>query len=76
MCSNNISKELYECCVIMVEILLKQYKNNSINISDFRSHSLNKIKYIMENIDNETNIDKKKSVSNLLDECNEIISSN
>ncbi len=76
MCSNNIQKELFECCIVMVEILLKQYKNSSIDISDFRSHSLNKIKYIMENIDFETDIDKKNSIINLIDECNKITSIN
>ncbi len=74
MCGNleSFDKQLFECCVIMVSLLLKQYKNKMIDITDFKCHTANKIRYIHENIECETNIAKKKNIENLLNECNSI----
>ncbi len=74
MCEDmeNYDKQLLECCIAMLSILLKQYRNKIINITDFKSHTANKIRYITENIDLETNFIKKKAIKNLVNECNSI----
>ncbi|OPX43504.1 hypothetical protein CLHUN_26510 [Ruminiclostridium hungatei] len=74
MCEDmeNYDKQLLECCIAMLSILLKQYKNKTIDITDFKSHTANKIRYISENINLETNFIKKKAIKNLVNECNSI----
>jgi hypothetical protein len=78
MCGNleSFDRQLFECCIIMVSILLKQYRNKMIDITDFKCHTANKIRYIFENMECETNIEKKKNIENLLKECNTINSYN
>lgn len=68
----SFDRQLFECCIMLVTILLKQYKNNTINIADFKCHTANKIRYIIKNMECETNIEKKKSIEQLVDECKAI----
>lgn len=71
---NSFEQQLMECCTMMVSILIKQYRDSIINISDFKVHTTQKIRYIIEHIDRESDAEKKNSIQRLLDEYNSIIS--
>ncbi len=75
MCEDHeiFDKQLFECCVIMVSILIKQYDNKMINITDFITHTTNKISYILKYVNNETNTEKRITAENLLKEYEKII---
>ncbi len=70
---NSIEQQLMECCIMIVSLLIRQYRDNTINISDFKSHTTNKIRYILEHLEQEPDGVKKNSIQKLLDEYNNII---
>ncbi len=70
--NKNLNNQLYECSILLVSLLLDQYKSKAINLTDFRNHTTKKISYIVNNWDSlEGSIDKT-TVEKLLNECNEI----
>ncbi len=75
MCEDHeiFDKQLFECCVIMVSILIKQYNNKMINITDFKTHTANKVSYILKYINIETNTEKRNTAENLVKEYEKII---
>lgn len=66
-------KQLFECCVIMLSILIEQYNNKKIDITDFKAHTKTKISYILKYIDVGANIEKKITAENLIKEYEQII---
>jgi len=57
----------------MVSILINQYNNKIIDITDFKTHTANKISYILKYIDIGTDIEKKEAAENLIKEYEQII---
>lgn len=70
--NKEIGKQLLECSILIVSILLKQYKTKLINITDFKNHTVNKISYIVNNLDSIKDVSERRKVENLLNECQEI----
>ncbi|MDF2987347.1 MAG: hypothetical protein K0R50_2857 [Eubacterium sp.] len=69
---DNFEKQLFDCCLVMLSLLLKQYNNKIIDITDFKCHTTNKIRYILTNLDLEKDNEKKKVIENLIHDCNAI----
>jgi len=76
MTNKDFNNQLIECSILLVSLLLKQYKSKAIDITDFRDHTTNKISYILNNFDTIKDNMKKKSIEDLINECNEITNSN
>lgn len=70
---NDIRKQLLECSVLIISILVKQYKAKKIDTTDFNKHASNKISYIISNLEYIEDPSEKSKIESLLDECNEII---
>lgn len=71
---NNTGTEdgLFECSFLLISILLKQYKENLIDLDSFKSNSQNKIQYILNNYHKVQDKAQKIIIKNLLNECIEI----
>lgn len=74
MCSskeifNEIDNQLFECSLILISLLLNQYKAQTININDFKSHTKNKITYILNNIGIIKDNNQKRIIESLINEC-------
>lgn len=67
--------QLFECSVLLVSLLLNQYKKSIINITDFKCHTARKISYINDNLHIIKDDNKKKNIENLIDECRKITAS-
>jgi hypothetical protein len=72
MTNEDFNNKLLECSVLVVLLLLKQYKANIIDKSDFRSHTTNKISYILNNFDNIIDNKEKRTIESLINECMDI----
>jgi len=70
--NKNINNQLFECSLLVVSLLLKQYKAKAIDITDFRNHTTNKISYIQNNFDKIKDGMEKRNIENLINECIEI----
>lgn len=73
--NEELRNQLFECSVLLVSLLLNQYKKNIINITDFKCHVTRKISYINDNIDIIKDEIKKKNIENLINECRNISNS-
>jgi hypothetical protein len=71
--NKDISTILFECSLLFITLLLNQYKAKAINKSDFANHTIKKINYIKNNFDIVHDKEKRLSVENLINECNDII---
>ena len=69
----DIDDKLFDCSFKLISLLLKQYKDNTIDISTFRSHTQNKIMYILNNFDSIKDGTKKTTIESLMNECIKII---
>lgn len=70
--NKDYNSQLFECSLLVVSILLKQYKANIINITDFKTHTKNKISYIFNNIDIIKDTMEKITIKNIINECIQI----
>lgn len=64
--------QIFECSLLIISLLLNQYKAKSISITDFKSHTANKISYILNNFDIIKDEKEKTNIKNLINECNAI----
>ncbi len=76
MNSTEIEDDLFECSFLLISILLKQYKENLIDLNRFKSNSINKIQYILDNIHKIQDESSKITINNLINECIEINNNN
>lgn len=67
--NNEFDDQLFECTLLIVSLLLKQYKENAIDITDFKSHTTNKISYILNNYNDIKDNNKKRNIESLINEC-------
>ncbi|QNU65582.1 hypothetical protein EHE19_011665 [Ruminiclostridium herbifermentans] len=67
---------LLECSYLLISILLKQYKENVIDLDCFKSNSINKIQYILNNFHKIQDESHKEKIKKLINECIEINNSN
>jgi len=72
MQNKEFDNQLFECAVLVVSLLINQYKANAIDLTDFKSHTKNKINYILNNLDIIKDTTKKSSIESLISECNKI----
>lgn len=70
--NEDFRNQLFECSVLLVTLLLNQYKKSIINITDFKCHTARKISYINDNISIIKDDTQKKNIKNLIDECRKI----
>ncbi|MHB8063344.1 MAG: hypothetical protein ACYDG2_12025 [Ruminiclostridium sp.] len=76
MTDKDINNQLLECSIIVVSLLLKQYKAKVIDITDFRIHTSKKISYIVNNFNSIKDNIEKRTTENLINECNKITNAN
>ena len=76
MNSTEIEDDLFECSFLLISILLKQYKENLIDLNRFKSNSISKIQYILDNIHKIQDESSKITINNLINECIEINNNN
>ena len=69
MANYDFDNQLFECCILTITILLDQYKDNTINITEFKNNTTNKINYILNNFGILKDSTKKRSIENLINEC-------
>jgi len=74
--NKDFNNKLFDCSLLVVSLLLKQYKANAIDITDFRSHTSVKINYIRTNLDTIKDSMKKRTIERLINECIRIINTN
>ena len=67
--NKEFDNQLFECSILIVSLLLNQYKVKEIDITDFKSHTTNKISYILNNIDIIKDNMEKRNIENLINEC-------
>ena len=72
MNSTETEDVLFECSFLLISILLKQYKQNLIDLDCFKSNSTNKIQYILNNYHKLQDKAQKILIKNLLKECIEL----
>ncbi|HEY5583762.1 MAG TPA: hypothetical protein VIK78_04630 [Ruminiclostridium sp.] len=72
MHNNEFDDQLLECSVLVVSLLINQYKAKAIDKTDFKIHTKNKINYIINNLGIIKDTVKKSSIESLINECNEI----
>ena len=72
MINKEFDYQLFECSILIISLLLNQYKAKSINIIDFKCHTANKINYILNNFDVIKDEKEKTNIKNLINECNAI----
>lgn len=65
-------KQLFECSLMLVSLLLMQYKKKSIDITDFKCHTTNKINYILKNFEIIKDNNQRRNIEELINECNAI----
>lgn len=70
--STIFNDQLFECSFLLVSILLEKYKKNIIDITDFKTHTANKISYIKDNLKFIKENDRKIAIENLVIECDAI----
>ena len=73
MNNKDFNNQLFECSLLVVSLLLKQYKAKAIDITDFQKHTTNKISYIRNNFDIIKDNTEKRVIENLINECIGII---
>ncbi len=71
-----IKSEIIKCSILIISLLLTKYKSKEIEIIDFKNHTINKINYIINNLDAIKDTIDIDVVENLINECNEIYNSN
>ena len=76
MNNTEIEDDLFECSFLLISILLKQYKENLIDLNRFKSNSISKIQYILDNIHKIQDESSKITINNLINECIEINNNN
>lgn len=70
--NTDLNDDMLECSLLLISILLKQYKENVIDVDCFKKHSEIKIKYILNNYQKITDTEQKELVKNLIKECIQI----
>ncbi len=73
--NEEFEKQLFECSLMLVSLLLVQYKRKTIDITDFKCHTANKINYILKNFDLIKDKSERRSIEKLINECNTITTS-
>lgn len=72
MINKEFDNQLFECSLLIISLLLNQYKAKAIDITDFKNHTTNKISYILNNFDIIKDQKEKNTIENLINECIEI----
>ena len=72
MTNKEFNNQLFECTILIVSLLLNQYKEKVIDITDFKTHTTSKISYILNNYDIIKDNIKKREIESLINECLEI----
>lgn len=70
--SSEFDNQLFECSLLLLSLLLNEYKLQKIDITDFKEHAINKISYIKDNFDIINNSLEKRNIESLINECIEI----
>lgn len=70
--NTGIEDDLLECSLLLISILLKQYKENLIDLNCFKSNTQIKLQYILKNYHKVQHKEKQISITNLLNECTEV----
>lgn len=70
--NTGIEDDLLECSLLLISILLKQYKENLIDLNCFKSNTQIKLQYILKNYHKVQDEEKQISITNLLNECTEV----
>lgn len=74
--NTEIRKQIIECSILIISLLLQKYKSKEIDIIDFKNHTISKINYIMDNFDVIKDTLEIEKVESLINECNEIFNAN
>ena len=74
--SKDTKNKEFQNLSLVYQIVCHPYMLNIIHSPVNKVYAYNKIRYIFENMECETNIEKKKNIENLLKECNTINSYN
>jgi type II restriction/modification system DNA methylase subunit YeeA len=67
--NKDFNSQLFECSFLIVSLLLKQYKENSISKVDFINHTKHKLDYIQNNLVYIDDSMQKKDIENIINEC-------
>ena len=70
--NTGIEDDLLECSLLLISILLKQYKENLIDLNCFKSNTQIKLQYILKNYHKVQDEEKQISITKLLNECTEV----
>lgn len=69
MINKEFDNQLFECSLLIISLLLNQYKAKAIDITDFKDHTANKISYILNNFDIIKDEKEKTNIEGLINEC-------
>lgn len=67
--NKDFNSQLFECSFLILSLLLKQYKTNTISLDDFKNHIKHKLNYIQLNLAYVDNDIQKKEIEEIVNEC-------
>ncbi len=67
--NKDFNSQLFECSFLILSLLLKQYKTNTISLADFKNHIKHKLNYIQLNLAYVDNDIQKKEIEEIVNEC-------
>lgn len=67
--NKDFNSQLFECSFLILSLLLKQYKTNTISLDDFKNHIKHKLNYIQLNLAYVDNDLQKKEIEEIVNEC-------
>lgn len=67
--NKEFDNQLFECSFLIVTMLLKQYKQNSISATEFKTHTKNKLKFLQSSLMTLEDGKMRKDIEQTINEC-------